>query len=63
VNELILLVDDESSIIQHLSLERQGLHIISDNDGEAALATVASVTGVGYKLVITSGGESKSIFA
>jgi hypothetical protein len=46
-----------------MCLERQGLHIISDNDGEAALATVASVTGVGYKLVITSGGESKSIFA
>jgi CheY-like chemotaxis protein len=50
VNELILLVDDESSIIQHLSMCLE-------------LATVASVTGVGYKLVITSGGESKSIFA
>jgi len=43
VNELILLVDDEPSIIQlaRLYLEREGFRIQSVNDGEAALSAVA----------------------
>jgi DNA-binding response OmpR family regulator len=43
VNELILLVDDEPSIIQlsRMYLEREGFRIESVNDGEAALASVA----------------------
>jgi len=43
VNELILLVDDEPSIIQlaRLYLEREGFRIQSVNDGEAALNAVA----------------------
>jgi DNA-binding response OmpR family regulator len=43
VNELILLVDDEPSIIQlsRLYLERDGFRIVSVQDGEAALAAVA----------------------
>jgi len=42
VNELILLVDDEPSIIQlaRMYLEREGFHIESVNDGEAALEAV-----------------------
>jgi DNA-binding response OmpR family regulator len=42
VNELILLVDDEPSIIQlaRMYLEREGFHIESVNDGEAALDAV-----------------------
>ncbi len=41
-NELILLVDDEPSIIQlaRMYLEREGFRIASVNDGEAALASV-----------------------
>ena len=43
VNELILLVDDEPSIIQlaRLYLEREGFRIQSINDGAAALEAVA----------------------
>jgi two-component system, OmpR family, alkaline phosphatase synthesis response regulator PhoP len=43
LNELILLVDDEPSIIQlsRMYLEREGFRIDSVGDGEAALATVA----------------------
>jgi DNA-binding response OmpR family regulator len=43
MNELILLVDDEPSIIQlsRMYLEREGFRIESVNDGEAALAFVA----------------------
>jgi two-component system alkaline phosphatase synthesis response regulator PhoP len=43
MNELILLVDDEPSIIQlsWLYLEREGFRIQSVNDGEAALEAVA----------------------
>ena len=43
MNELILLVDDEPSIIQlaRLYLEREGFRIQSVNDGEAALNAVA----------------------
>ncbi len=43
MNELILLVDDEPSIIQlsRMYLEREGFRIESVNDGEAALALVA----------------------
>ena len=43
MNELILLVDDEPSIIQlaRLYLEREGFRIQSAHDGEAALAVVA----------------------
>jgi DNA-binding response OmpR family regulator len=42
LNELILLVDDEPSIIQlaRLYLEREGFRIQSVKDGEAALETV-----------------------
>jgi len=42
VNELILLVDDEPSIIQlaRLYLEREGFRIQSANDGESALEVV-----------------------
>ncbi len=42
-NELILLVDDEPSIVQlaRMYLEREGFRIESVNDGEAALAEVA----------------------
>jgi two-component system, OmpR family, alkaline phosphatase synthesis response regulator PhoP len=42
-NELILLVDDEPSIIQlaRMYLEREGFRIDSANDGEAALDQVA----------------------
>ena len=42
MNELILLVDDEPSIIQlaRMYLEREGFHIESVNDGEAALEAV-----------------------
>lgn len=42
--ELILLVDDEASIIQlaQLYLEREGFRIISAGDGQAALELVAS---------------------
>jgi two-component system alkaline phosphatase synthesis response regulator PhoP len=42
-NELILLVDDEPSIIQlaRMYLEREGFQIASANDGEAALEQVA----------------------
>ena len=42
MNELILLVDDEPSIIQlaRLYLEREGFRIAVVNDGEAALASV-----------------------
>ena len=42
MNELILLVDDEPSIIQlaRLYLEREGFRIQSVNDGEAALDAV-----------------------
>jgi len=42
VNELILLVDDEPSIIElsRLYLEREGFRIQSVNDGEAALETI-----------------------
>ncbi len=41
MNELILLVDDEPSIIQlsRMYLEREGFRIESVNDGEAALAS------------------------
>ena len=43
LNELILLVDDEPSIIQlsRLYLEREGFRIASVGDGDAALASVA----------------------
>jgi two-component system, OmpR family, alkaline phosphatase synthesis response regulator PhoP len=43
VNELILLVDDEPSIIQlaRMYLEREGFRTASANDGEAALDKVA----------------------
>jgi DNA-binding response OmpR family regulator len=43
VNELILLVDDEPSIIQlaRLYLEREGFRIQSVNNGEAALENIA----------------------
>src|SRR5690349_9258772 len=43
MNELILLVDDEPSIIQlsRMYLEREGFRIESVNDGEAALTSVA----------------------
>ena len=43
MNELILLVDDEPSIIQlsRMYLEREGFRISSVNDGEAALTSVA----------------------
>jgi two-component system alkaline phosphatase synthesis response regulator PhoP len=43
VNELILLVDDEPSIIQlaRMYLEREGFRIESAHDGEAALEKVA----------------------
>jgi DNA-binding response OmpR family regulator len=43
VNELILLVDDEPSIIQlaRIYLEREGFRIESANDGETALDKVA----------------------
>ena len=43
MNELILLVDDEPSIIElaRLYLEREGFRIQSVNDGEAALEKVA----------------------
>ncbi len=42
MNELILLVDDEPSIIQlaRMYLEREGFRIASVNDGESALASV-----------------------
>lgn len=42
LNELILLVDDEPSIIQlsRMYLEREGFRIAAVNDGEAALAAV-----------------------
>ena len=42
MNELILLVDDEPSIIQlsRMYLEREGFRIESVNDGESALALV-----------------------
>jgi CheY-like chemotaxis protein len=42
VNELILLVDDEPSIIKlaRLYLEREGFRIDSARDGEAALEKV-----------------------
>ncbi len=42
-SELILLVDDEPSIIQLASMyfEREGFHVESVNDGEAALETIA----------------------
>lgn len=41
-NELILLVDDESSIVQlaQMYLEREGFRVASAGDGEAALAEV-----------------------
>ena len=44
MSELILLVDDEVSIIQlaQLYLEREGFRIISAGDGQAALDMVAS---------------------
>lgn len=43
MNELILLVDDEPSIIQlaRMYLEREAFRIISVGDGESALAAVA----------------------
>ena len=43
MNELILLVDDEPSIIElaRLYLEREGFRIQSVNDGEAALENIA----------------------
>ncbi len=42
-NELILLVDDEPSIVQlaRMYLEREGFRTVSVSDGEAALAEVA----------------------
>ena len=42
--ELILLVDDEPSIVQlaQLYLEREGFRIVSAGDGQAALDAVAS---------------------
>ncbi len=42
--ELILLVDDEKSIIQlaQLYLEREGFRVVSAGDGQAALEAVAS---------------------
>ena len=42
--ELILLVDDENSIIQlaQLYLEREGFRVVSAGDGQAALDSVAS---------------------
>jgi DNA-binding response OmpR family regulator len=42
MNELILLVDDEPSIVQlsRMYLERDGFRVASVNDGEAALAAV-----------------------
>jgi DNA-binding response OmpR family regulator len=45
LNELILLVDDEPSIIQlsRMYLEREGFNTDSAEDGEAALAVVARV--------------------
>lgn len=44
MSELILLVDDEASIIQlaQLYLEREGFRIISAGDGETALEMVAN---------------------
>ncbi|HLO15423.1 MAG TPA: response regulator, partial [Anaerolineales bacterium] len=43
MNELVLLVDDEPSIVQlaRMYLEREGFRIDSANDGEAALDKVA----------------------
>lgn len=43
MSELILLVDDEASIIQlaQLYLEREGFRVVSANDGQAALDAVA----------------------
>ena len=43
LNELILLVDDEPSLIElsRMYLEREGFRILSVNDGEAALTSVA----------------------
>ncbi len=43
MNELILLIDDEPSIIQlsRMYLEREGFRIESANDGESAIASVA----------------------
>lgn len=43
-NELILLVDDEPSIVQlaRMYLEREGFRIESVNDGEAALSAVTN---------------------
>jgi two-component system, OmpR family, alkaline phosphatase synthesis response regulator PhoP len=43
LNELILLVDDEPSIIQlsRMYLEREGFRIDSVGDGEAAMSTIA----------------------
>ena len=43
MNELILLVDDEPSILQlsRMYLEREGFRIVSVMDGEAALASVS----------------------
>jgi two-component system alkaline phosphatase synthesis response regulator PhoP len=43
LNELILIVDDEPSIVQlaRLYLEREGFHTESANDGQAALDKVA----------------------
>lgn len=43
MNELILLVDDEPSIIQlaQMYLEREGFRIVSAGDGESALTRVA----------------------
>jgi len=43
MNELILLVDDEPSIVQlaRMYLEREGFRVESANDGEAALDKVA----------------------
>jgi DNA-binding response OmpR family regulator len=43
LNELILLVDDEPSIIQlsRMYLEREGFRLLSVSDGEAALTTTA----------------------
>jgi DNA-binding response OmpR family regulator len=43
MNELILIVDDEPSIVQlgQMYLEREGFRVISAGDGERALETVA----------------------